>query len=121
HRRDGAAGAGARGARRRSRQRLPGIIRAFVRGAMTVQSGVGRAVAAALAAAVVCAWLAPARAAAQPPDRQSASARAPVAGVQERAGGEANLKLPDLSQVEFHGVNSRTLLTGGLAVCVFGL
>jgi K(+)-stimulated pyrophosphate-energized sodium pump len=38
-----------------------------------------------------------------------------------RGGGEANLVLPDLSVVSFQGVNSRTLLTGGLAVCVLGL
>jgi K(+)-stimulated pyrophosphate-energized sodium pump len=37
------------------------------------------------------------------------------------AGGEANLVLPDLSVVDFHGINSRTLLMGGLVVCVFGL
>ena len=29
-------------------------------------------------------------------------------------GGEANLVLPDLSQVDFRGVNGRTLLMGGL-------
>jgi len=37
------------------------------------------------------------------------------------AGGEANLKLPDLSTVEFHGINGRTLLGAGLVVCVLGL
>jgi K(+)-stimulated pyrophosphate-energized sodium pump len=36
-------------------------------------------------------------------------------------GGEANLKLPDLGQVEFQGVNGRTLLMFGLGVCVLGL
>src|SRR5262249_48803520 len=35
------------------------------------------------------------------------------------AGGEASLVLPDLSTVSFHGVNGRTLLMGGLVVCVF--
>jgi len=35
--------------------------------------------------------------------------------------GEANLVLPDLSTVEFRGVNGRTLLMGGLAVCALGL
>jgi K(+)-stimulated pyrophosphate-energized sodium pump len=39
----------------------------------------------------------------------------------EPAGGEANLVLPDLSLVAFRGVNSRTWLLGGLAVCVLGL
>src|ERR1700730_2161961 len=35
--------------------------------------------------------------------------------------GEANLILPDLSVVEFHGVNGRTLLMSGLAICALGL
>src|SRR5438046_1942006 len=38
-----------------------------------------------------------------------------------RSGGEANLVLPDLSAVSFQGVNSRTLLMGGLGVCLLGL
>jgi K(+)-stimulated pyrophosphate-energized sodium pump len=37
------------------------------------------------------------------------------------AGGEANLVLPDLGAVEFQGINGRTLLTGGLLVCLLGL
>ena len=36
-------------------------------------------------------------------------------------GGEASLILPDLGQVDFLGVNGRTLLMGGLGVCVLGL
>jgi hypothetical protein len=36
-------------------------------------------------------------------------------------GGEANLKLPDLSAVTFQGVNGRTLLYVGLVVCLLGL
>jgi len=36
-------------------------------------------------------------------------------------GGEANLKLPDLSTVSFLGVNGHRLLLFGLLVCVFGL
>ncbi len=39
----------------------------------------------------------------------------------QSAGGEANLVLPDLSTVEFRGVNGRTLLMGGLLVCALGL
>jgi K(+)-stimulated pyrophosphate-energized sodium pump len=39
----------------------------------------------------------------------------------EAAGGEANLKLPDLSRVEFLGVNGHRLLTIGILFCVFGL
>jgi K(+)-stimulated pyrophosphate-energized sodium pump len=36
-------------------------------------------------------------------------------------GGEASLILPDLGQVEFQGINGRTLLMGGLGICVLGL
>jgi len=50
---------------------------------------------------------------AQPPE--------PVAEAQHQAGGEANLVLPDLNQVSFRGVASRTLLMGGLGVCALGL
>ncbi len=53
--------------------------------------------------------------AAQPP--APAAQQAPV----PHAGGEANLVLPDLGQVEFNGINGRTLLMGGLGVCVLGL
>jgi K(+)-stimulated pyrophosphate-energized sodium pump len=37
------------------------------------------------------------------------------------AGGEANLVIPDLSQVDFFGVHGTTLLRWGLLVCVLGL
>jgi K(+)-stimulated pyrophosphate-energized sodium pump len=37
------------------------------------------------------------------------------------AGGEANLVLPDLSSVDFQGVDGHTLLMFGLVICVFGL
>ena len=36
-------------------------------------------------------------------------------------GGEANLKLPDLSQVKFQGIDGHTLLLFGLIICVLGL
>ncbi|MGH9780585.1 MAG: sodium/proton-translocating pyrophosphatase, partial [Candidatus Acidiferrales bacterium] len=36
-------------------------------------------------------------------------------------GGEANLKVPDLTQVNFLGVNGHTLLLWGILFCVFGL
>ena len=50
-----------------------------------------------------------------------AAATRPAFAQPERAGGgEANLVLPDLSVVEFGGVNARTLLTGGLVVCALG-
>ena len=39
----------------------------------------------------------------------------------ETAGGEANLKLPDLSQVRFLGTDGHTLLLYGIVFCVFGL
>ena len=38
-----------------------------------------------------------------------------------RPGGEANLVLPDLSRVQFLGIDGHTLLTGGLVVCFLGL
>jgi K(+)-stimulated pyrophosphate-energized sodium pump len=38
-----------------------------------------------------------------------------------RGGGEANLVLPDLGAVTFQGINGRTLLMGGLGVCLLGL
>ena len=52
-----------------------------------------------------------------------AQAPEPPAAAQEarHAGGEANLILPDLGQVTFQGINGRTLLMGGLVVCVLGL
>ncbi|MBA0087608.1 MAG: sodium/proton-translocating pyrophosphatase, partial [Acidobacteria bacterium Pan2503] len=45
----------------------------------------------------------------------AASARA------DEAGGEANLKLPDLSQVSFLGIDGHTLLLFGILFCLFGL
>ncbi len=59
----------------------------------------------------------PVLAQAQPPAPETA-AQAPVP---ERAGGEANLVLPDLGTETFQGINGRTLLMGGLVVCLFGL
>jgi K(+)-stimulated pyrophosphate-energized sodium pump len=49
------------------------------------------------------------------------SALAQAAGQSEEAGGEASLKLPDLSTVSFLGVDGHKLLMIGLAFCVFGL
>jgi K(+)-stimulated pyrophosphate-energized sodium pump len=54
-------------------------------------------------------------AAAQPDTAASQSASRDVSG------GEANLVLPDLTTVDFHGVNGRTLLMSGLVVCALGL
>src|SRR5215467_12296283 len=39
----------------------------------------------------------------------------------QHGGGEASLKIPDLSQVHVGGIGGRTLLTLGLGVCVLGL
>jgi K(+)-stimulated pyrophosphate-energized sodium pump len=39
----------------------------------------------------------------------------------DTAGGEANLKLPDLSSVNFLGINGHKLLLFGILFCVFGL
>src|SRR5271155_343571 len=39
----------------------------------------------------------------------------------ETAGGEANLKLPDLSSVNFLGINGHKLLLFGILFCIFGL
>ena len=44
-----------------------------------------------------------------------------AAGSGHTPGGEANLKVPDLGQVTFSGVNGRTLLLWGLVVCALGL
>ena len=44
-----------------------------------------------------------------------------LAAPTHKAGGEASLVLPDLGQVDFHGLNARTLLMVGLGVCVLGL
>jgi len=49
------------------------------------------------------------------------TAAATGARAQESAGGEASLKLPDLSQVYFLGVDGHKLLLWGLLFCVFGL
>src|SRR5260370_26620250 len=39
----------------------------------------------------------------------------------DEAGGEANLKLPDLSQVTFLGIDGHKLLLFGIVICIFGL
>src|SRR4029078_8695196 len=51
----------------------------------------------------------------------SAFAQAREAAGVHQPGGEANLQLPDLSQVKFVGVDGHTLLLFGLIVCVLGL
>ena len=51
----------------------------------------------------------------------SATAFGQSSSAAPRGGGEANLKLPDLSSVQFLGFNGRTLLMLGLIVCALGL
>src|SRR6476469_5204725 len=55
------------------------------------------------------------------PVRASQPGSAAVQRSESTGPGEANLVLPDLSTVEFRGVNGRALLMGGLAVCALGL
>jgi len=49
------------------------------------------------------------------------SAASALAQPAAEAGGEASLKLPDLSQVQFLGVDGHKLLLIGIVFCVFGL
>jgi K(+)-stimulated pyrophosphate-energized sodium pump len=48
-------------------------------------------------------------------------AAAMAQSTEESAGGEANLKLPDLSQVSFLGIDGHRLLLYGILICIFGL
>jgi K(+)-stimulated pyrophosphate-energized sodium pump len=70
-----------------------------------------------IAVLVLLAGLLPAPIWAQP----AAPARAEAGQGLPHVGGEANLVVPDLSVVEFGGINGRTLLMGGLVVCALGL
>src|SRR6266849_5917046 len=85
---------------------------------VTVQTLLGRRCAVPVLGIVLAGAMlaAPVPALAQAAQAQAQTERAPV-----RAGGEANLVLPDLSTVDFRGVNGRTLLMGGLAICALGL
>src|SRR5712672_2746089 len=52
----------------------------------------------------------------------AATGTAQAVPVEHKAGGEANLVIPDLSQVSFlGGIHGRSLLMGGLAICALGL
>jgi K(+)-stimulated pyrophosphate-energized sodium pump len=51
----------------------------------------------------------------------AASLMAQAGTAPQRAGGEANLVIPDLSQVQFFGIAGTSLLMGGLAICGLGL
>ncbi len=84
---------------------------------VTVQRYLGRL---GVALVIVVGLLAASRAVFAAPLDQVAGASQPPAA-REAGGGEANLVLPDLSTVDFRGVNGRTLLMGGLVVCALGL
>src|SRR5256885_8692476 len=49
------------------------------------------------------------------------SAAAAFAQASTEAGGEANLRLPDLTQVQFLGIDGHKLLLFGILFCIFGL
>jgi K(+)-stimulated pyrophosphate-energized sodium pump len=53
--------------------------------------------------------------------QEPATPVAPVMQPERHAGGEANLVIPDLSSVQFLGVDGHTLLLSGLVVCALGL
>jgi len=57
----------------------------------------------------------------RPVHAEAAQSAAQTEAAPAHAGGEADLVLPDLSVVSFHGVNGRTLLMGGLVICALGL
>lgn len=79
----------------------------------------GRTRAGILAAVLLC--LATATAPVVMAAPQAPAAAAAPQETTHRGGGEANLVLPDLGTVSFQGVNARTLLMGGLGVCLLGL
>src|ERR1051325_9596857 len=59
---------------------------------------------------------------AQQPVPGEAQGRGPSRqAVTHEPGGEANLRLPDLSQERFLGVDGHTLLLSGLVICFLGL
>jgi K(+)-stimulated pyrophosphate-energized sodium pump len=79
-----------------------------------LRAGAGRRVALVLLTAVVLALVGGAM-----PSAWAATPGAPTPG--HASGGEANLRVPDLGQVAFVGINGRTLLLWGLVVCALGL
>src|SRR5262245_25934886 len=56
-----------------------------------------------------------------PPSEMAAVAAPAVPPPAAAEGGEAHLILPDLNEAQFLGVGGKTLLLGGLLVCVLGL
>ncbi|HET8578335.1 MAG TPA: sodium-translocating pyrophosphatase [Methylomirabilota bacterium] len=65
--------------------------------------------------------LAPAASAQSPAPAGAPAAAVTAAPPSHQGGGEANLRIPDLSQVTFAGMTGRILLQWGLLVCVLGL
>jgi K(+)-stimulated pyrophosphate-energized sodium pump len=82
---------------------------------VTVQKFLGR-LAVAMLGVVLCGAIV-----AVPRSLEAAQTEMQTAAAPVHAGGEASLVLPDLSTVEFRGINGRTLLMGGLVVCAVGL
>src|SRR6516165_5109932 len=80
---------------------------------VTVQKVLGRVLVPMLIVSALAVAARPVFAAQPPAERQTERSA--------DAGGEASLVLPDLSVVEFRGINARTLLMGGLVVCGLGL
>src|SRR6185295_7522315 len=81
---------------------------------VTVQTLLGRVLVLTKVIVIAVALTAIARPALAQPPVATERAAAP-------AGGEVNLVLPDLSVVDFRGVNGRTLLMSGLLICALGL
>ncbi|HEX8773501.1 MAG TPA: sodium-translocating pyrophosphatase [Pyrinomonadaceae bacterium] len=77
------------------------------------------AVAASLMAVLIFSSAAMAQQGAVPPEARGTGPSNQA--VAHEPGGEANLVLPDLSRVQFLGINGHTLLLLGLLVCVLGL
>jgi len=84
-----------------------------VKGETSVNNVVGRLIVTILLLAALTATERPAWASAAESQLQPA--------VEQQGGGEANLVLPDLSTVDFRGINGRSLLMAGLLVCGLGL
>jgi K(+)-stimulated pyrophosphate-energized sodium pump len=76
----------------------------------------GAARAAALLALVAAIFAMPSKALAQQPEPAGAAPQG-----ERTAGGEVNLVLPDLAQVDVGGYNGRTLLMGGMVVAALGI
>ncbi|HVZ23668.1 MAG TPA: sodium-translocating pyrophosphatase [Vicinamibacterales bacterium] len=84
---------------------------------MTVRKVLVRLIAPVVMMTALAAVASTARAAQAQPEGQAATAAAP----RSSGGGEADLRIPDLSSVTFQGVNGHKLLVSGLVVCVLGL